>query len=207
MVDLSRTPDSRGIQLTYLLGARGRVRGDSGDMLAYSAAVAQLDGDRLVDMIINEMGGNGKAEGTTDAGNLVIISGKFLKGRRPDCSGVVGGTARLDVCGTCWGGTTGVAEGDACVSYRAAIQPMLDRECRQCHGTAGGLSVASYETLMAGDSDHGPVVNPGSAEASVLLQKLIGSARFGQAMPGDHTLASGEIELFRAWIQQGASRR
>ncbi len=204
LVDLLDMPDSRNIQITHLLGAAGREPRDSGDMLAYSAAVADFDRDGLSDLMINEMGGNGQAPDTIDVGNFLILSREFLRSDRPDCSGRLAGTARLDACGTCWGGATGVDEGDNCVSFSSQIEPILFSECVPCHGAAAGLSVGSYEALMAGDSYNGPAVVPGVAEESLLLQKLRGSAEHGQQMPSQNLLAPEQIELFRVWIHQGA---
>lgn len=59
--------------MTNIFGAYGTGRGDVGDTLAYSAAAADINADGFVDLIVNEMVGNGVV--SVDAGNLIIISG------------------------------------------------------------------------------------------------------------------------------------
>ena len=38
------------------------------------------DGDGIDDLVVNEMLGDGLQPGTQDAGNLIVISGKLVKG-------------------------------------------------------------------------------------------------------------------------------
>lgn len=60
-----------------LLGAHGNDALGQGDILGYSAASADLDGDGTTDLMLNEMTGDGPAG--VDTGNLVIISGRALR--------------------------------------------------------------------------------------------------------------------------------
>ena len=58
------------------------------------------------------------------------------------------------------------------VDYNNSIQPVFDERCAtaSCHGTgSGGLYLTSYAQLMAGTSNHGPVVIPGEGEGSILV--------------------------------------
>ncbi len=71
-------PAAAVFRLTNVLGARGDTTGDHGDTLAYSAAPADLDSDGRVDLIINEMLGNGLTASAVDSGNLLAISGELL---------------------------------------------------------------------------------------------------------------------------------
>ncbi len=71
-------PDASEFNVTNIHGANGTVGSDTGDTLAYSAANADMDGDGLVDLIINEMIGNGTTPESEDAGNLIIIGGDLL---------------------------------------------------------------------------------------------------------------------------------
>lgn len=73
-----RLPPSSQVRTAEILGARGFVTGDSGDTLCYSGASADINGDGRIDLITNEMLGNGVGPGTIDVGNLLIISGAAL---------------------------------------------------------------------------------------------------------------------------------
>lgn len=68
-------PDDGVFPITNILGARGTRGNDTGDTLAYSAASGDINGDGAIDLIVNEMVGNGLTAGSVDAGNLIIISG------------------------------------------------------------------------------------------------------------------------------------
>ncbi len=74
-------PDDEDISIIEIYGANGQgVQGDSGDTLAYSGAFGDMNGDGAIDIITNEMEGNGTAPGTTDVGNLLLIDlFEFLK--------------------------------------------------------------------------------------------------------------------------------
>jgi len=76
VIDLRDVPD--GVRTTVVAGANGRSGGDNGDVLAYSMATFDADGDGLTDLVFNEMTGNGLAPNTIDVGNLVGLSGANL---------------------------------------------------------------------------------------------------------------------------------
>jgi len=82
-------PAPSAVRATELRGARGTVGADHGDILCYSAASADVDGDGTVDLIVNEMLGNGATPAAIDTGNLIVIGGDRT---RP--AGVVGGGVR-----------------------------------------------------------------------------------------------------------------
>jgi len=93
--------------------------------------------------------------------------------------------------------------------YAKHINPILDANCVTCHGedeTKGGLRLDSYESLMKGGKD-GPVIVPGSADKSVLLQRVTLPPGHKQFMPaeGKPPLKPEEIAWLSAWVQQGAS--
>ena len=65
--------------ITDIFGANGeRSVDDTGDTLMYSAAAADMDRDGKIDLIINEMRGNGVSPAALDVGNLLIISGEIV---------------------------------------------------------------------------------------------------------------------------------
>jgi hypothetical protein len=84
VIDLQdgRKPDPAVFAITDILGANGeQSAGDTGDTLMYSAAAADMDQDGKVDLIINEMRGNGVAPAALDVGSLLIISGAIVPRR------------------------------------------------------------------------------------------------------------------------------
>jgi hypothetical protein len=66
------------LRISEIYGANGRDGSDKGDTLCYSAASGDVDGDGRIDLITNEMVGNGLQPGTIDVGNLIVISGELL---------------------------------------------------------------------------------------------------------------------------------
>lgn len=68
-------PPSSAVRITEIYGANGTSGSDSGDILSYSAAVGDIDGDGRMDIITNEMQGNGVLPAAEDVGNLIVLSG------------------------------------------------------------------------------------------------------------------------------------
>ena len=88
------------------------------------------------------------------------------------------------------------------------VQPALDHRCSSCHNnskSSGGLSIASYETLMKGGSK-GPVIIPGNPSASDLFHRIDLSPNNSDFMPkeGKTPLNKNEIAAIAWWISQGA---
>ena len=76
--DPAEFPSSGEIKIIQIDGANGADGGsDAGDTLAYSGAAGDVDGDGRVDLITNEMLGNGVG-GQEDVGNLIVLSGAGL---------------------------------------------------------------------------------------------------------------------------------
>jgi hypothetical protein len=75
---IANLPDPSVVRIALIQGARGNMSGDAGDTLCYSAASGDVDGDGRIDLICNEMIGNGMSPDTIDVGNLIIISGASL---------------------------------------------------------------------------------------------------------------------------------
>lgn len=76
-------PPKGQVRIAEIHGARGAAANDRGDVLCYSAAVGDIDGDGRQDIISNEMVGNGSTADAVDVGNLLIISGRALLPPRP----------------------------------------------------------------------------------------------------------------------------
>lgn len=95
--------------------------------------------------------------------------------------------------------------GRAEVSFATEIGPLLNRHCVACHGEAiqqSGLRLDSRDAAMKG-GDSGLIIDPGSPDSSALVQRLQGREGLVR-MPPAAPLSADEIEIFRAWIREGA---
>ena len=79
------------------------------------------------------------------------------------------------------------------------IGAMLQSKCGACHGTSGGLSLATYADIMKG-STNGPVVTSGDPTASLIVKILEAGGHPGQ-------LSAQELDALKAWIQAGAPEK
>ena len=71
-------PPTDSVRIVEILGALGATEIDDGDVLCYSAAAGDVDGDGLTDIITNEMVGNGIGPENLDAGNLIVLGGTLI---------------------------------------------------------------------------------------------------------------------------------
>jgi hypothetical protein len=88
------------------------------------------------------------------------------------------------------------------VSFSQDVLPIFESRCFQCHGpsrTEGGLVLTDYQAVLAGSSD-GPVIEPGSADDSVLVDLIVS----GEMPRRGPNLLPGEIEAIIEWINAGA---
>ena len=70
-------PPNHVMEIVELYGGNGIGSGDAGDTLCYSAATGDFDGDGHLDLVANEMLGNGGPM-AIDTGNLILLSGQVL---------------------------------------------------------------------------------------------------------------------------------
>lgn len=105
------------------------------------------------------------------------------------------------------------------VSFANDVQPIFREHCVECHGEAGegsaqsGLSLLDYDSVMSG-TRFGPVVVPESSMSSALYLVVAQKTAPEIQMPPHHqqALAEGrgdalpedQVEVLRAWIDQGA---
>jgi mono/diheme cytochrome c family protein len=91
----------------------------------------------------------------------------------------------------------------AAVSFSKDVMPVFQASCVKCHGgsdgTKGGLSLKTFDGLMAGGKD-GPVIAPGNAASSVLVRSIQQGKmpKRGQKLPQD------QIDLIAKWVAAGA---
>ncbi len=88
------------------------------------------------------------------------------------------------------------------VSFTNDVLPILESRCLNCHGgqrTSEGLSVKTYDSLMAG-SQNGAVVTPGDAANSLFIS-LSAEGKMPKRGP---KLTPAEIQLLTDWVNAGA---
>jgi hypothetical protein len=96
------------------------------------------------------------------------------------------------------------------VSYNKDVQPILARNCAECHAPgqkgfeASGLDTTSYQSLMKGGK-FGQLIKPGDALSSSLNMLVEGRAHPSIQMPhGRAKLPDKEIETLKVWVNEGA---
>jgi nitrate/TMAO reductase-like tetraheme cytochrome c subunit/mono/diheme cytochrome c family protein len=88
------------------------------------------------------------------------------------------------------------------LTYDATIGPLFQSRCATCHGENGieGLNLTTYQGAILGGKN-GPVIIPGDASGSLLVQKQSGEVpHFGQ-------LAPEELKTVSDWINSGAPEK
>jgi len=96
------------------------------------------------------------------------------------------------------------------VSYTKDVQPILSKNCSECHApgkegfVASGLDTTSFQGLMKGGK-FGQLVKPGDALSSSLNMLVEGRAHASIRMPhGREKLADKDIEILKVWVNEGA---
>jgi hypothetical protein len=96
------------------------------------------------------------------------------------------------------------------VSYAKQVQPVLAKNCSECHApgqpghTASGLDTTSHAALMKGGK-FGPLVKPGDAFTSALNMLVEGRVDASIRMPhGRKKLSDDEIAVLKIWVNEGA---
>ena len=100
------------------------------------------------------------------------------------------------------------------INYNQQIQPIFNNHCLTCHVSvngSGALELDSYEYLMQGDSNNGPVVMPFNADSSLLYRVLL---PFPVEVPNEpiccrmpkngEPLSIDQINMIYDWINEGA---
>jgi ankyrin repeat protein len=94
------------------------------------------------------------------------------------------------------------------VDFEKQVQPLLSQRCYGCHGPdvqQSGLRLDKRQNAMRG-GDYGPVIIPGKSAESKLIRRVVNGDGALQ-MPPTGPLSAEEINLLRAWIDQGADYR
>jgi hypothetical protein len=100
------------------------------------------------------------------------------------------------------------AQAETKVDFAKDIQPILQHTCVKCHGTEkqkGKLRLDTKEATFKGGKN-GPVLMPGNAEKSELYRRITLPKGHDDIMPNEgDPLTTAQTDLFRDWINQGAS--
>ncbi len=92
------------------------------------------------------------------------------------------------------------------VDYLREVKAVLQERCFACHGALkqeGGLRVDTAAAMRQG-GDSGPAINPGDAEASLLVERISATDESYRMPPEGRPLAAEQIAAIRTWIDQGA---
>jgi mono/diheme cytochrome c family protein len=79
------------------------------------------------------------------------------------------------------------------------IQPLFQAKCATCHGSMGGLTLTTYESVMHGGT-LGPAITPQDPDKSLIIKKMMAGGHPGQLTPE-------ELEIVRKWIAEGAAEQ
>lgn len=95
--------------------------------------------------------------------------------------------------------------------YVAAIQPIIEAKCVECHNPSksnGNLRMDTLQLLLAGGK-HGASLKPGDAAASLMIERANLPLDNKEHMPptGKPQLTDAELELLSWWIDRGAKER
>ena len=94
------------------------------------------------------------------------------------------------------------------IDFETEIQPIFNANCTiYCHTNGGsytgGLDLTSYDNIMEGGSNHGPVIIAGDADGSLLIQVLEGTSSIVPQMPsGGPSLSYTQMQFIRTWINE-----
>ncbi|MCH2213248.1 MAG: DUF1553 domain-containing protein [Fuerstiella sp.] len=101
------------------------------------------------------------------------------------------------------------ADSSSKVGFADDILPLLRQRCFECHqgsNSVSGVRLDHYAKIL-GETDGMPMVVPGKSSHSLLMHLVTGSVEGKLMPPADFgpPLNPEEIELLRAWIDQGVA--
>ena len=101
--------------------------------------------------------------------------------------------------------TPASAQAPAKVDFRRDVQPLLQARCVGCHGPSLQMNRLRLDQRRSalGIGTRGANLVAGNSSASRLYLKLIGN-QFGPQMPPTGPLSQDEVNIIKAWIDQGA---
>ncbi len=90
--------------------------------------------------------------------------------------------------------------------YLEKIRPLLQERCYACHGALkqeAGLRLDTGQLIREGSAE-GPVVIPGDAASSSILQRVTAAEDDGRMPPLGMPLSAADVQHLREWIAAGA---
>ncbi len=95
------------------------------------------------------------------------------------------------------------------IDFAKNVRPILVINCLECHNNEnakdnGNLSLETRELALT-TGDHAPVILPGKAEDSLLIQALkLDGIHYGAMPPTPDKIWGVRMEILRRWIDEGA---
>lgn len=101
--------------------------------------------------------------------------------------------------------TTAVAVAEP-VGYARDVKPILSSRCYSCHGGLKQEASLRLDTgkLARKGGDDGPAVEPGNADESILIERVLETDADLRMPPEGEPLSAEQIAVLKAWIAQGA---
>ena len=93
------------------------------------------------------------------------------------------------------------------VDFESDVRSLLIRRCGDCHGPGkqkGGLRLDARSFALKG-GDSGPVLKPGNAKRSELIDRITSRDDSIQMPPEGPRLSAKEVAVLRSWIDAGAN--
>ena len=109
-----------------------------------------------------------------------------------------------------WRLPTPVEAGGKTIEFNRDIRPILSNNCFVCHGPDNNLRKGDlrldHDKGLYDDRDGYRILVPGKPEQSELLQRILSDDKSRRMPPAKakKELTKEQVELIRAWIQQGA---
>src|SRR5688500_5697544 len=101
----------------------------------------------------------------------------------------------------------GVGAAEQKVDFARDIRPLFESRCYECHGEKkqkSGIRFDRKSTVFEGGDSGKPLVMSGKSAESILIERLTTSDEDEVMPPKGERLTTQQIELVRAWIDQGA---
>ena len=92
------------------------------------------------------------------------------------------------------------------VDFAKDIQPIFEASCYRCHGAQQQMAELRFDSKQIAfkEGTTGPVIVPGNARESLLYGRVTGTGPGAQMPFEGEKLTAEQLELIRAWIDQGA---